>query len=260
VPFAAQVHGPLLLTDPKSLDSSVLQELRRVLGDPAWGGTVHILGGEQAVSPAIQTELTAAGYHVVREGGATRYATALAIAQKFSPGTEVVVATGDDFADALSAGPLAASRNAPLVLSDHGHLDAATLDFAAHHAVIDTVGKPATDAVQAFGLMATPFWGDDRYQTSRLTAQATAATTGTKAIGLATGTTFADAITGGAFAANTPMPLLLVDPSPAANQSTADFLHAWQPTLSTVDLFGGTEALPQSLADTLRTTLHATAN
>jgi putative cell wall-binding protein len=263
VPFAAQLHGPLLLTDPKALDASVEREIRRVLGDPAWGGTVHILGGEQAVSPAIQARLVAAGYHVVRDGGDTRFATALAVAKYFGLGTDVVVATGDDYADAVSAGPLAASRNAPLLLSDNGRLDSDTLTFVGQHAVINTVGKPATDAVQAAGLIATPFWGADRYATSRLAAQATAGAagpTGGTAISLATGTGFADALTGGAFAANAHMPLLLVDPNQAAARPTADFLRAWLPALTTVDLFGGTQALPVSLADVLRTTLHTTAN
>ncbi|NUR25108.1 MAG: hypothetical protein HOV83_04545, partial [Catenulispora sp.] len=107
VPLAGYKHGPLLLTDPASLSRSTLDEIRRVL--PADGKhTVYILGGQNAVSASIETRLRELGYLTVRYGGADRYGTALQIAHLGLGDPEhLIVATGDDFADALAAGPYA---------------------------------------------------------------------------------------------------------------------------------------------------------
>ncbi|MEY9887724.1 putative cell wall-binding protein [Catenulispora sp. MAP5-51] len=110
VPLAAHVHGPLLLTDPSTLDRATSAEIARVTGGPAPDKTVYILGGNAAVSPSIESGLRAAGYHVVRYKGDDRYGTARAVASAFGSTSHVIVATGEDFPDALAAGPLGADR------------------------------------------------------------------------------------------------------------------------------------------------------
>nr|WP_041540794.1 right-handed parallel beta-helix repeat-containing protein [Catenulispora acidiphila] len=49
VPLAAHVHGPLLLTDPTTLDRTTSAEIARVTGGPSPAKTVYILGGDAAV-------------------------------------------------------------------------------------------------------------------------------------------------------------------------------------------------------------------
>jgi putative cell wall-binding protein len=261
VPFAAHAHGPLLLTDPKVLDTSVENEIRRVLGDPAWGGTVHILGGDQAVSPVIAAKLAKDGYHVDRDAGNTRFGTALTIAESFNSGAEVMVATGNDYADALASGPLGAVRDAPLLLSDGSHMDTATAMFVSQHTVIDAVGGQAVAAIQNAGLrVANPLWGADRFGTSRAVAVAVEQTTGSKkAIGVASGLEFPDAVTGGAFSANAGMPLVLIEPQ-SASDSSLMFLHSWLPQLANVDVFGGPAAVSDTVVGQIKNTLHATLN
>lgn len=62
-----------------------------------------------------------------RNRGATRYETAVANSRaSFVKAGTVVLARGDDFADALTAGPLAAALNAPILLVRGGRIDAAT--------------------------------------------------------------------------------------------------------------------------------------
>lgn len=71
---ALQGDRTLLLNAPDELEPEVLEEIRR-LG----AGTVRILGGEQAIAPAVADQLVAAGLTVDRTSGATRLETAVAI-------------------------------------------------------------------------------------------------------------------------------------------------------------------------------------
>jgi hypothetical protein len=106
--LAADVGGPLLLTTPASLDPRVLAEIQRVL--PA-GGTVYLLGGTDALSTAVESAVRAAGYQTQRLSGANRFATSLAVVSALgNPGT-ILLTTGDNYPDALSAGAAAAAAN-----------------------------------------------------------------------------------------------------------------------------------------------------
>lgn len=71
--------GPLLFTYGCSLRDSTRAELDRVLAD---GGTVYVLGGEEAVSPRVVEQLENDGYVVKRLAGATRIETAIAVADE----------------------------------------------------------------------------------------------------------------------------------------------------------------------------------
>lgn len=81
-----------------------------------------IVGGESAVSGAVETSLSAGtGVTVKRLSGSDRYATSAAVARYAGTAgftfTDVYVATGEAYADALAGGMLAGARAKPLVLS-----------------------------------------------------------------------------------------------------------------------------------------------
>ena len=67
------------------------------------GGTVYVLGGTSAVPASLLTELS--GYTVKRISGSTRYGTNLAVLEETGVpyGSEVLVVTGTNYADSLSA-------------------------------------------------------------------------------------------------------------------------------------------------------------
>ena len=69
------------------------------------GGTVYILGGEAAVPMSVEDGLKATGYKVVRLAGVDRFETGLAILNEagVSDEDEILIATGYNFADCLSA-------------------------------------------------------------------------------------------------------------------------------------------------------------
>ncbi|MFD0639177.1 cell wall-binding repeat-containing protein [Catenulispora yoronensis] len=252
VPLAAHRHGPLLLTDTTSLSPIVAAEIRRVLG-PDTSKTVYILGGTGAITTDVEKAVRALGYQVVRYGGKDRFATALQVAQSFGATRHVVVATGQNFPDALSAGPLGAVEDAPIVLSDDHNLDPTTAAFVASHTAIETVGGQADTAVRAHvglaGKTYLPLWGHDRYSTSKTVAQAVVAAAGhaPAGVGLASGTNFPDALTGGAFVANAGRPLLLTDPASLPGP-IGDELAALAGQLRTVTIFGGRNSVSDAVA------------
>jgi putative cell wall binding repeat protein/PKD domain-containing protein len=253
VPLAAHVHGPLLLTDPSALTSATENEIDRVLGTGS-GKTVYILGGTSAVSPAVANALTHRGFHVVRYGGTDRYDTAVQIADRgLGHPVKVVVATGRDFADALSAGPLATLEGGAVLLSDDTHLDPTTHAYLRTATQLTSVGHQADQAlvsawVQNHDIPAQEsLEGADRYATSAQVAQRVIDLAGhTVRFGIATGADYPDALSGGAFMAVLGQPLILTDPA-GVPPGLASLLTGDAHLLQGVTLFGGTKAIPAAV-------------
>jgi cell wall-associated protease len=111
-------HFPLLLTDPNALPSSVDQALRS-----AQIQTVLLAGGTAAVSGAVESQIRATGANVVRFAGADRQDTAIkvadyAVANLGYKNTDVSLARGDDFPDALAGSQYSSYRLAPILLTE----------------------------------------------------------------------------------------------------------------------------------------------
>ena len=112
---AADLLRPILITDPDDLSSAVSDYL-------ASTGTTHveIIGGPEAVGPAVMTELAslASLTFLDRIGGADRYNTNVMVLDRYVPAPSVfVIATGAKAPDAITGGLLAAAEDAALALS-----------------------------------------------------------------------------------------------------------------------------------------------
>jgi len=271
IPLAKYRHAPLLITPggaAASIDPYVANEIQRVLGAGS-GKPVYILGGTSAIPQQVQDYITNTLHHpVIRYSGPDRYATALDIAHRgLGDPSHVVVARGDDYADALAAGPLAADKltdstgkPAAIVLTNGPagatEVDSATTAYirakanSADPTMVVAVGGGAFDALTKHVLPAGPHTATGIVGTDRYDTAAKVATkywnTGTIPVGIATGTGYADALTGGAYMATTNGPLLLTNPlslAPAADSYITKFHH----TISTVNIFGGTGAVSGSI-------------
>jgi hypothetical protein len=271
--FAADKSAPLLMTHTASLDAPVLAEIKRVLPS---GGTVYLLGGKAALSSTVESQVTAAGYKIVRFAGSDMYDTAVKVdkAISSSPG-EALIATGSSYYDALAAGPIAAegdrAGNGPMVivLTKGGVNDAsmpaesaAYLDSLTPSSIytqgtyIVGVGGPGNNALQAAykaGMM--HYWPTSGIRFGKVvgsnaedTAVKLATTfnhTGTL-VGLATKSDWHDALAAGAELGSSGGVLLLTSPT-GLNQENSDYLAQNSPDLAQVNLFGGTAALPASI-------------
>ncbi|MEY9930309.1 putative cell wall-binding protein [Catenulispora sp. GP43] len=280
IPLAKAKNGPLLLTpggaSAKSLDANVAAEIKRVL--PAdKKHTVYILGGVEAIPQSIQDYISnTLGYNVERFGGATRYDTALGVAQNpqaLNNPKHIVVARGDDFADALSSGPLASDKftdasgaPAAIVLSTgNGVTEPVSLtpataayvtakEAAAHPAGqtdVAAIGGGAVKAVAAISPNAanyTPIAGVDRFDTA---AKVASFGWGTKpaALGVANGMNFPDSLTGGALMALQGSPLLLSVPgATSVSEATSAAMTADKDSVKNTYLFGGDQVFPYAVA------------
>ncbi|NUR62367.1 MAG: hypothetical protein HOV87_27480 [Catenulispora sp.] len=244
VPLSKQLNAPLLLTPGGALDAGVAAEIRRVL---APGGKVYVLGGEAAVKPAVVNALK---LPVQRIFGATRYETSVAIAKAMGSPTNVVLATGTKFPDALAAGPFASdvftqdTKPAAILLTEDAHLPDNVFSYMDNHVTnVASIGVQATNAITGFpGLESFP--GKDRYDTAALVAKRFPHST---VAGVATGLKFADALTGAALLARQNAPLLLTDPT-GLSQPTQVTLQGLSHALAgggSVEVFGG----PAAVAD-----------
>ena len=156
---------------------------------------------------------------LTRLGGSDRYATSRQVAAKFNaPVPAVFVTTGTDFPDALSAGAAAATFGAPLLLTPQGKMDQLTLNqiVALQPSSVFVIGGAGavSDGVlgqleEATGISPERIGGSDRYDTSLKVAQRFF--TSAKFAVVATGATFADALTASGVAGAKSGPVVLVN-------------------------------------------------
>lgn len=204
-----------------------------------------------------------------RLAGTNRYGTAAAIAgdEAFAAPTHVVIATGQNFPDALAASTLTgANGNAPIILTTTAALstEASTaLDGLRTKNVTTAIIVGGTDAVSTAvqtavttkGFTVTRVAGTNRYETAAAIAAAadvrqdSGSVGGQKTALIATGTNFPDALAGGPAAHRNDLPLLLVDSTvPAATRTALTSLG-----ITRAVILGGTAAVSEAVATEIGT-------
>lgn len=249
-PLAVAKRAPLLFTGRAELNDATLDEVTRVL---APGKTVFLLGGVRALSETIPARLASWDYKTVRLFGANRFETAVAVATRGlgSPGT-VILTTGFDFADALAAGAAAAKIKGAVLLTDGGKMPAATAGYLrARRPVRYALGGQAARADRQARAMA----GADRYETSVLAAKRFFIRPGV--IGVASGLTYPDALTGGVHVAMSGGPLLLVPPTGSLPVAVKIYLRPAPTDAPALFLYGGEKSVEPAVAAALQSTLGA---
>lgn len=142
----AGAHGsPILLTQADNLPAETAYALEEL--DPAM---VTVLGGEEAVSQEVLAEIGQHTEEVQRVAGQDRYETAALLAETTAPGERAMVASGEDFPDALAGSALAGhlGLDVPLVLTQPDNLPEVTGAVLADResATIDVLGGELTVA------------------------------------------------------------------------------------------------------------------
>ncbi len=169
----------------------------------------------------VSTQSTLPGVTVNRIGGADRFEVAVNISKAAYPATttDVVIATGTNYPDALSAGPLAAAKRGPLLLTTADRLPPVVeteLERLAPSAVTIVGGPNSVSKAVETALAALPsapavvrIAGADRFEVSRNVALALPAPVTTAF--LAAGANFPDALSAGPAAALLGGAVVLVD-------------------------------------------------
>jgi len=262
--LAGVTRSPLLLTAGTgvSVEPFVLDELRRV-------GAVHVIlvGGPGAISENIEHSLRSE-FEVRRIHGSDRYATSVAVAREIerirgaSFGRQALIARGDDFADALSAGPIAYSQGIPLLLTRPNELPAVTSqalsDLRVSSAIViggtGAVNQDVTRNLDAANVAWTRIAGTCRFTTAEAVARESVRRgwSSGQVVGIATGQNFPDALAGGA-ATGARNGVMLLTRSTALPINTASFLHERTAGLSKIKVYGGIGAI----CDTVHTSVHS---
>lgn len=174
--LAGALDAPILLVHPDSLSSATSDAIRTL--SPS---NIIILGGTDVVSENTESQLKSLASNVVRLEGATRFDTQMAIynygvENNLWSGDTAIVATGMDFADALSVSPVAYSLKAPIFFTDTSdNLPTAQADAikaSGKNKILiiggtTVVSSTAENSLKQVGTT-TRLGGDTRYDTSRL--------------------------------------------------------------------------------------------
>lgn len=255
--LAGQRDAPVLLVNNAApgLPDVTFDELLRL--DP---DTVSVLGGPEAVPDVIMDELAEAGdWEIERLFGADRYATAAAVAEEVTAADDtVILASGTGLADALSAGPLAATGPHPILLTRRDTLPEVTVEALSDADDVVIVGGPAVVSEDVFAEVAD-LVGDEPLRLSGADRVATATEIATflledvegftgDAVFFANGRTKVDALTGGGFAGRSGAPVLLSF-SLEELGATAGWLNDNVDTLEGLTALGGERVIPPVLLD-----------
>ena len=192
--LAGRLGTGTLLTTPLGLSQAALLALL----SSHTVTTVYIIGGTAAVSQAVQDQIGALHqqnnpalplFVTVRLGGADRYATNQLVNEYHFAvtSTSVLLASGANWPDALSAGPIVVGKQMPLIITRGTTLGGQEMsqlsDFHPTNVVIAggtlVVSQAIQDQLTAAGYTVLRLAGADRTQTAA--AVATWATVGTGA-------------------------------------------------------------------------------
>lgn len=252
--LAGALDAPLLLV-PKASQGVQMSGLYWELGRLGVRDC-YLVGGTGAIPGQIKTWLNGLGYNTTRISGADRYATAAAVAQMVAnlaptaPATAFVV-RGDDYPDALSCAPYAYSQGIPILLTRPTRLPEATRGFLDSSNIKDVViaggGAAVSSGVKGNiaslngGTTVTRIAGTTRYSTSTKMAEYAVKTRGWGSYaftGVAVGTNFPDALSGGTAVGSREGVLLLTRPDRLSDDLYQTVLKRGS-EMQAVQCFGG---------------------
>jgi putative cell wall-binding protein len=257
--LAGSVNGPILLVQPAAIPAAVTAEMTRLGTQRVW-----IVGGTGAVSASVETQLIGrfGAPNVVRIAGGDRYETSALVARRVALREggafrrEAFLATGEDYPDALSCGPYAWARKAPVLLTPTGSLPS-VIASALGDLAIDEVtlaggtGAVSNNVASAVAAITGPgsvtrIAGQDRYNTAILMADYATATINVWAtrdvVGIASGTGFADALSAGPALGRQGGVIVLTAPS-SVPSALAQWLANFRSSIRRAWIAGGSGAV-----------------
>lgn len=198
-PLSYYKNAPILLTHSDQLTPVSKNQVSKL--KPA---EVIVVGGPGSVSENVVNELKGMGIqNVHRIGGINRFEVALNISKELPPSNTAVIAYGLNFPDALAISPHASVKGYPILLTNTNQLPEATREALTIRNVQSTivVGGEGSVGPSVFSSLPQPkrIGGKDRYAVAANIIRDLNVTNNKTYV--ATGLTFADALTGSTLAA-----------------------------------------------------------
>jgi putative cell wall-binding protein len=246
--LAKKYNAPILLSAPARLDSNSLMELKKLEVSE-----VFIVGGKGAINDAVETSVKNLGINVNRLSGSDRYETSEKVAQQIGVKNGVILATGSDYADALSASPIASGLQMPIILVQKDSVTQSVQDLISSKEVPTTYIIGGTDIISdsVAGKLnnVKRIAGNDKYERNINVLNTFSSKLNYSDIYLAYGDNFPDALSGSALAGEKVNPIILVDSCAEAN--VKNFLQDKLNNISKIGILGGTGVLPDNIIDAI---------
>lgn len=213
-PFAKANNASLLYISSNSISKEVMSEIARLKAKE-----ITIIGGEKSVNEGLKKELEKRNFKVERLSGADRYKTSAQIASKLitDKTTTLEIASGENYADALSLNNAAEKDKAPILLVRVNAIDKSVEDVikSSKASLINIAGreKSVSENTKAnikkiSKATINRIGGTDRYETSILLAKYSGAK---EVVVVASGEDFADALVAAPFSAQQKGAILLTN-------------------------------------------------
>lgn len=253
-PLAKQLNAPILLTTSDSISTELESELQRLKCK-----NIYLIGGDGVISENLEDKLQEMKFGVIRISGNDRYETSLKIAsylfENFNVSSEIAVATGDDFPDALSMAPIAASNDIPIILSPKTDVSVEFKTFLTDHKVSKAfiIGGTGVISDQVSQQLPNPerLWGTDRYKTNIAILNKFLDSINFDKTYVATGTDFPDALAGAAIAAKSKSSIILASEYGVGISSSA----LYSEKINQLQSLGGEGALTPASLQQVKSTI-----
>ena len=228
--LAAALNAPLILSSDQ-LDSRTSDEIVKLKPK-----NIYIVGGETALSSNIEESVKSVvnDINIERLKGNDRYETSVKVMEKtkeFVDAEYLLIASGKNFPDALSATSFMADHKALMVLSDGNSYPKSDLQEIAIGGV---------NQLPLNGFTGERIAGNDRYQTALAIARRSFENN-ENAI-LANSKVFADSLSAGSVAKNYKAPIILTD-NENLTQSTKSYLE----NMNSVTIIGGEKSVSSNI-------------
>lgn len=255
-PLAKSKNAPILLIKQNSLNEDTLKELKR-LGVKQ----VYIIGGNGSVSKEVEYKVKSIAKNIERIQGEDRYETSVKVAEKLGENDEIMLASGEGYADALSAAPVAAIKGIPIILTKAKELPQSSKEYIKSTGVTTTyvIGGTASiaDSLKKSVPGSKRVYGKDRFETNAEVIKAFSIEFDFKnayvALGAgSTGSEFADALSGSAIAARSKAPVILT--GQILNNETRNLAkEKFYPTTK-ITVLGGVENISDKIVNQMKIT------
>lgn len=213
-PFAKANNASLLYISSNSISKEVMSEIARLKAKE-----ITIIGGEKSVDEGLKKELEKRNFKVERLSGIDRYKTSAKIAAKLinNKTTTLEIASGENYADALSLNNAAEKDKAPILLVRVNAIDKSVEDVikSSKASLINIAGreKSVSENTKAnikkiSKATINRIGGANRYETSILLAKYSGAK---EVVVVASGADFADALVAAPFSAQQNGAILLTN-------------------------------------------------
>lgn len=244
--YAGIAKAPILLTSDSKITPEVLKEIER-LG----AKNVVVVGGTSLIPDKILKVLKDKGITVERISGKDRFETAIKLFNsKVTDKENIIIANGDNFADALSIAPYAGIKGYGIILTNGKTIDKSVLKAAKNVTIVggtSSVSEELEKELKDMKLDVTRVKGSDRYETSLAIAKKFFGDA--KFAVVSNGQDFPDSLTGAVIGINKNAPMLLVKNN-EINKDIVKFLE--EKDLEEITIVGGSTSVGENVRKSLK--------